>query len=379
MLQPAAPVTDTVEFDFRHIRDALDQRYEGPFLILESRLLQAKVQTFRTAMPRVHPHFAVKSNPNPRVLEVLRAAGAGFEIASPNELDTLLQLNVPASEIFYSNPIKSRENLTYALERGVEWFVLDAVEELHKIFELAPDANLFLRLFTSNEGSAYPLSGKFGAHEQEAAQIISEAARLGADLAGTSFHVGCQCSNVENWRMGLRASRDAFERMKSVGLAPRLLNLGGGYPIDMGHPVPSIWEIGTAINEELDDFPPEVRVIAEPGRYLVGDAGWFVCRVVGTSTRKGQRWVYLDAGTHGGLTELTDDFALTVRTDRTGPMISWTVAGPTCDGSDVCVRDQLLPVDLQEGDFVYVEKAGAYTNALASTFNGFPPPAVIVV
>jgi ornithine decarboxylase len=379
MLQPAAPVTDTVEFDFRHIRDALDQRYEGPFLILESRLLQAKVQTFRTAMPRVHPHFAVKSNPNPRVLEVLRAAGAGFEIASPNELDTLLQLNVPASEIFYSNPIKSRENLTYALERGVEWFVLDAVEELHKIFELAPDANLFLRLFTSNEGSAYPLSGKFGAHEQEAAQIISEAARLGADLAGTSFHVGCQCSNVENWRTGLRASRDAFEHMKSVGLAPRLLNLGGGYPIDMGHPVPSIWEIGTAINEELDDFPPEVRVIAEPGRYLVGDAGWFVCRVVGTSTRKGQRWVYLDAGTHGGLTELTDDFALTVRTDRTGPMISWTVAGPTCDGSDVCVRDQLLPVDLQEGDFVYVEKAGAYTNALASTFNGFPPPAVIVV
>ncbi len=379
MLQPAAPVTDTVEFDFRHIRDALDHRYEGPFLILESRLLQAKVQTFRTAMPRVHPHFAVKSNPNPRVLEVLRAAGAGFEIASPNELDTLLQLNVPASEIFYSNPIKSRENLTYALERGVEWFVLDAVEELHKIFELAPDANLFLRLFTSNEGSAYPLSGKFGAHEQEAAQIISEAARLGADLAGTSFHVGCQCSNVENWRTGLRASRDAFEHMKSVGLAPRLLNLGGGYPIDMGHPVPSIWEIGTAINEELDDFPPEVRVIAEPGRYLVGDAGWFVCRVVGTSTRKGQRWVYLDAGTHGGLTELTDDFALTVRTDRTGPMISWTVAGPTCDGSDVCVRDQLLPVDLQEGDFVYVEKAGAYTNALASTFNGFPPPAVIVV
>ena len=129
--------------------------------------------------------------------------------------------------------------------------------------------------------------------------------------------------------MGLRASRDAFERMKSVGLAPRLLNLGGGYPIDMGHPVPSIWEIGAAINEELDGFPPEVRVIAEPGRYLVGDAGWFVCRVVGTSTRKGQRWVYLDAGTHGGLTELTDDFALTVRTDRTGPMISWAMTAPS--------------------------------------------------
>jgi ornithine decarboxylase len=379
MLQTAAPVTENLQFDFRHIRDALDRPYDGPFLILESRLLRSKVETFRAAMPRVRPHFAVKSNPNPRVLETLRDAGAGFEIASTSELDTLLHLNVPASEIFYSNPIKSRVSLKYALERGVEWFVLDAVEELHKIFELAPEAKLFVRLHTSNEGSLYPLSGKFGAHEMEAAQIISEAARIGADLAGASFHVGCQCSRVENWLIGLRAARDAFDRMDAIGLAPRLLNLGGGFPIDMGHPVPSIWEIGAAINEQLDAFPPDVRVIAEPGRYLVGDAGWFVCRVVGTSTRKGQRWVYLDAGRFGGLTELTDDFALTVRTDRSGPMISWTVAGPTCDGSDVCVRDQRLPADLQEGDFVYVEKAGAYTNAMASTFNGFPPPAVIVV
>jgi len=379
MLQAVAPETENVQFDFRHIRDALDRGYHGPFLILESRLLRAKVETFRAAMPRVRPHFAVKSNPNPRVLASLRDAGAGFEIASTTELETLLDLRVPAREIFYSNPIKSRASIAYALEHGVEWFVLDAVEELHKIFELAPEAKLCLRLFTPNDGSIYPLSGKFGAHELEAAQIISEAARVGANLAGASYHVGSQCSEVESWRIGLRAARDAFDRMDSIGLAPRLLNLGGGFPVDMGHPVPSISEIGAAINEELGAFQPEVQVIAEPGRYLVGDTGWFVCRVIGTSTRKGQRWLYLDAGTHGGLTELTDDFALTVRTDRSGPMISWTVAGPTCDGRDVCVHNQPLPADLQEGDLVYVEKAGAYTNAMASTFNGFPPPAVIVV
>ena len=154
-----------------------------------------------------------------RVLESLRDAGAGFEIASTTELDTLLNLRVPAREILYSNPIKSRANIAYALEHGVEWFVLDAVEELHKIFELAPEAKLCLRLFTPNDGAAYPLSGKFGAHELEAAQIIAEAARVGADLAGASYHVGSQCSRVENWRIGLRAARDAFDRMDSLMLS----------------------------------------------------------------------------------------------------------------------------------------------------------------
>ena len=143
--------------------------------------------------------------------------------------------------------------------------------------------------------------------------------------------------------------------------------------------IPSMAEIGAIVNEGLKAFPPEVRVIGEPGRYLVSDAGYFVCRVVGTATRQGQRWVYFDAGMFGGIIETTEGLKYTMLTDRTAADIVWTVAGPTCDSLDICTRDQLLPADLVEGDFIYIKNAGAYTTAYASTFNGFPLPDVIVL
>jgi ornithine decarboxylase len=114
--------------------------------------------------------------------------------------------------------------------------------------------------------------------------------------------------------------------------------------------------------------------MAEPGRFLVSDAAWFVCRVVGTATRSGKRWVYLDAGMFGGIIETTEGLQYEVVTERGGKLIPWTVAGPTCDSVDIIMRDQLLPEDLEADDFVYIPNAGAYTTAYASNFNGFPLP-----
>jgi ornithine decarboxylase len=366
-------------FDLAHVERELARGYDGPFLVLDAALIRAKLRRFEAAMPRVRAHFAVKSNPAPPVLEVLHRAGGRFEIASRAELDALLALSVPAREIFYSNPVKGRAHLAHAVECGVTWYAIDSVEELRKITALLPEAKLYLRLYTSNEGSAYKLSGKFGAHEPEAGQIIAEAARVGADLAGISFNVGSQCSNVENWRAGLAAARSAFEQMQGLGLAPRLVNIGGGFPVDMGYPVPSIEEIGAVVNESLATFPDDVHAIAEPGRYLVGDTGWFICQVIGTATRKGQRWLFLDAGRYGGLYELKDIFDLAIRTERRGALVPWTIAGPTCDAQDVCQHGRPLPEDLREGDFLYVQSIGAYSNAGASDFNGFAPPRVVVV
>jgi ornithine decarboxylase len=120
-------------------------------------------------------------------------------------------------------------------------------------------------------------------------------------------------------------------------------------------------------------------VIAEPGRYLVSDAGYFICRVVGTAMRNGQRWMYWDAGVFGGVIETTEGLRYNLYTDRDGEPVAWNVAGPTCDSVDVVMRDELLPSDLQENDFIFIKNAGAYTTAYASTFNGFPLPEVAVL
>jgi ornithine decarboxylase len=379
--QPQEQLFDThpeVSLDFEIVRQAARQKYHRPFLIVDTAIVRGKVRRFRAAMPRVRPHYAVKANPDRRVLKVLAQEGAGFEIASTAELDLLLSLGVPAAEVFFSNPVKSRESIAYAAAKGVEWFVVDSVDELRRVHQVKPDAKQYLRIATPNIGSDWPLSGKFGAGAADAREIVAVAAKLGADLAGVTFHVGSQCRNPENWRVALEKARSLFDLMAKAGLKPRLLNIGGGYPVRHVKPIPSVEVIGGVVNEGLKAFPEDVQVIAEPGRYLVSDAGYFVCRVLGTATRAGKRWMHWDAGLFGGVIESSEGLKYRIRTDRSGPDVAWTVAGPTCDSVDIVMRDEPLPSDLQEGDFVYIRNAGAYTTAYASQFNGFPLPEVRV-
>jgi ornithine decarboxylase len=379
--QPQENLFDThpeVSLDFEIVRQAARQKYTRPFLILDTAIVRGKVRRFRAAMPRVRPHYAVKANPDRRVLKVLAQEGCGFEIASTAELDLLLALGVPAAEVFYSNPIKSRESIAYAAAKGVEWFVVDSIDELRRVFETRRDAKIYLRIATPNIGSDWPLSGKFGAGAGDARDIVSTAAKLGADLAGVTFHVGSQCRNPENWRVALEKARSLFDLMAKSGLRPRLLNIGGGFPVRHVKPIPSIEVIGAVVNEGLKAFGDDVQIIAEPGRYLVSDAGYFVCRVLGTATRAGKRWMHWDAGLFGGVIESSEGLKYRIRTDRSGPDVAWTVGGPTCDSVDIVMRDEPMPSDLQEDDFVYIRNAGAYTTAYASQFNGFPLPEVRV-
>ena len=360
--------------DFEIVRQAARQKYTRPFLILDNAIVRDKARRFRAVMPRVRPHYAVKANPDRRVLKALMQEGCSFEIASTAELDLLLGLGVNAAEVFFSNPVRSRQAVAYAAAKGVQWYVVDSVDELRRVHEIKADAKTYLRIATPNIGSDWPLSGKFGAGAGETREIILTAAKIGADLAGVTFHAGSQCRNPENWRVGIEKARTLFDTMTKAGLQPRMLDIGGGFPVRHVKPIPSIEVIGEVVNEALKAFPAEVQVVAEPGRYMVSDAGYFVCRVMGTTTRAGKRWMHWDAGLFGGVIETTEGLKYKIRTDRSGPDIPWHVAGPTCDSVDVILRDEPLPSDLQESDFIYIRNAGAYTTAYASEFNGFPLP-----
>jgi ornithine decarboxylase len=368
-----------IQLDLAHVRSALKNGYKKPFLMIDSNIIRNKVRRFKSAMPRVHPHYAAKANPDPRVLKTLIEEKAGFEIASIEELNLLMSLGVPAHEIYFSNPIKSRAYIKYAASKGVEWFVLDSVEELRKIISIAPTAKMYLRIDTPNIGSDWPLAGKFGTHLADIQEIIQEAARLKADLAGVTFHVGSQCRNPQNWRVGIERALKVFAEMRDVGLKPRLLNIGGGFPVRHTKPIPSIEIIADVVNAAIADLPADIHIIAEPGRYLVSDSACFVCQVVGTAIRNGKRWMYWDAGMFGGMTEITEGLRYEILTDRTGNSVPWSIAGPTCDSVDILMRDEMLPKDVQEDDFIYIPNAGAYTTAYATNFNGFPLPDIVII
>ena len=135
--QPQEQLFDThpeVSLDFEIVRQAASQKYTRPFLILDTAIVRGKARRFRAAMPRVRPHYAVKANPDRRVLKVLAQEGCGFEIASTAELDLLLSLGVNPAEIFFSNPMKSRDSIAYAAAKGVEWYVIDSIDEMRRVF-----------------------------------------------------------------------------------------------------------------------------------------------------------------------------------------------------------------------------------------------------
>ena len=362
------------------IDEIVEQHRNTPSLIVDLDHVRSKARSFISSMPRIQPHYAMKANPHPEILKTLIEEGVRFEVASIAELDTLLALNVPAKEIFYSNPVKPLRYIEYAAHEGVEWYVLDSVDELKKIVGVYPDAKLYLRVETQNLGADWPLTGKFGATLPEIHRIIKESKKLNANLAGVTFHVGSQCRNLENWHIGIDNAKIVFSMMSDFGFEPRLLDIGGGFPVQYTKPIPSIGEISESINSAIADLPKNIHIIAEPGRFLVGESSHMVSRVIGTAVRRhGTRWIYLDTGVFHGLMETVEGIRFELSTEIGGEKIPCTVAGPTCDSMDVIMHDVMLPINLQEGDYVCFQNMGAYSTAYASNFNGFPEPEVIVL
>ena len=354
------------------------KNYQQPMLVVSRARLRKNVQRFMAALPRVRPHFAVKANPDREILSIFREQGTYFEVASIAEIDAMLTPGCNMETVFYSNPIKSPVSIKHAAANGIVWYCVDTPEEVEKIAAIKPDAKLYLRIEVSNEGSSWPLAGKFGASPKGVVALIEICKKRGMQISGVTFHVGSQCTNINNWVDGIRAAKDIFNRLIAQGFSPELLNLGGGYPLQFTGQEPSIEDIAAVINPELDALPDNIQVMAEPGRYLVGSAGCLISQVVGTATRDSARWVYLDTGFYGGLMELSQNFPATLVSQRTGESGVWTLAGPTCDSIDVMGKHR-LPVNTEAEDIIFMPNLGAYCTPCASEFNGFPAPRMRMV
>ena len=369
-----------LSLDVAHVTALLQDGYEQPVLILDLDIVRQKYDRFEAAMSGISPHYAVKANPDIRVLKALRDKGSKFEIASIQELDLLLSIGVDPATVHYSNPVKPSSFIQYAALKGVRWFAFDSKEELGKIQNLVPDAKLYLRFDTPNIGSDWPLSGKFGAKLRDVDDILDAAIQLRANLCGLTFHVGSQCRNVDNWNQAIDTSKKIFKSMVDRGLTPELLNIGGGYPVRLTKPIPSIEYIGNVVKSALKGLDEGIQITAEPGRYMVSDAAYFICQVIGTTMKGDERWMYLDAGVFGGLMECTQGIQYQIDvSNKSGNEVPWYVAGPSCDSVDVLGREQMLPATTAEGDLLYFPNAGAYTTVYANGFNGFPLPKVLIL
>jgi ornithine decarboxylase len=163
-----------------------------------------------------------------------------------------------------------------------------------------------------------------------------------------------------------------------------MLNLGGGIPVKHTKPVPEVEEIGEIINESIEEYLGWVkglRVLSEPGRSMVGNAGIIASRVLLRSRKGTQNWVFLDTGVFHGLMETIENFRYEVLVEgkEYSETTTMTLAGPTCDSVDTIYDEIELPINIDYNDIVYFINAGAYTNEYATSFNGIEPLKVYTV
>ena len=361
---------------------------DRPTLILDVDVVETSYRSLAAALPLAGIFYAMKANPAPEILRRLAALGSNFDAASWGEVSLLLAQGVQPHKISFGNTIKRVSDIRNAFDAGVRLFAFDSEEEAQKLAAHAPGAQVFCRILMDGAGAEWPLSKKFGCDPAIAVDLLVQARDLGLVPAGISFHIGSQQRDLGQWDRAIGLVAKLFEDARARGVELSLINLGGGFAGTYTADAPTAAQHGDAIMTAMRTHFIGVnhgralpRMIVEPGRGLVADAGLIQAEVV-LVARKGdgddRRWVYLDIGKFHGLAETMEE-AIKYRfeTDRDGEAVGPVIlAGPTCDSADVLYErtPYTLPLGLKCGDKIRIVSAGAYTTTYSSVaFNGFPP------
>ncbi|SFB01134.1 ornithine decarboxylase [Poseidonocella pacifica] len=362
--------------------------FDRPTLVLSLDRVAQQYDALAGGLGRAAIHYAVKANPEPEVIRLLVERGCHFDAASRAEIELCLQQGAHAEDISFGNTVKRGSDIAFARSVGVVLFAADAEEELEKIAVHAPGAQVYLRVIVENSSADWPLSRKFGCAPSALPGLLDRAVALGLRPVGLSFHVGSQTRKAAMWGPVLDQVAILWNNAKAAGHDLDLLNIGGGFPAFYDAPVEAPRGYAAAVMEQVHArFGDVPRIMAEPGRGMVAEAGHIVAEVLLVSRKQESdlhRWVYLDIGKFSGLAETMDEairykFLTTRDGGETGPCV---LAGPSCDSADILYekRPVNLPADLKAGDRIVIRNCGAYTTTYASVgFNGFPPLDVVVL
>lgn len=364
--------------EFAHIQK-LVAVHGTPTLFLSESRLRESYRALKAALPGVALYYAVKSNAATQIVSILKSEGALFDVCSKGEIDIVRGCGVTPGDCIHTHPIHRDEDIRYALDFGLSVFVVDNEDELPKFLPYKDKVELLIRMSIQNPACLVNLSHKFGVAPEHTFDLIKKTAKLGLRIHGICFHCGSQNQNSLKYIEALEYCRDICRKAALNGIAISVIDIGGGFPINYLTPVQPPAEFCAPINEYLERYFSNYKLIAEPGRVLSGPAMTLAARVIGKSLRSGVWWYYLDEGVYGSFSgKMYDHTDYPMFLSKTGPRCDSVLAGPTCDSVDVPYEHIALP-HLEIGDLLVFESMGAYTSASASNFNGFEKAKIVVI
>ncbi|MBO8160319.1 MAG: type III PLP-dependent enzyme [Thermosipho sp. (in: Bacteria)] len=353
-----------------------------PLLVMDLEVIKDNYKKLMENIQNCRVYYAVKANSHTEIIKTLNELGSYFDVASRGEIEKLLSLGVAPEKMSFGNTIKKSVDIKFAYENGIRMFAVDSEMEIDKISENAPGSNIYVRISTNGmeEDADWPLTRKFGTSVDHAIKLVKYAHERGLNPIGVSFHVGSQNYNPNNWRVAIREVSVVFEEARRMGIEMKIVNTGGGMPIKYSKDIPTVEEIAQVINQSVVDYIGEgIKVIVEPGRSMVGNAGVMVTSVILKSKKGEENWVYTDAGVFHGLLETIQNirYEISVIGKENQENDKFVLAGPTCDSVDVMYYDASLPESITIDDLVVIYNTGAYTTEYGTSFNGIQSPKII--
>ncbi|KAF8777187.1 Ornithine decarboxylase-like protein [Argiope bruennichi] len=213
----------------KFLRNSRPKKDDSPFLVFDVDDVVWKVKHWREKMPRVEPYYAVKCNNDHVLLRTLAALNVGFDCASKAEMETIVNVDVPADRIIYANTIKGFSHLRRAAELKIELMTFDCEEELLKIKEFYPSAKLILRLKVTDTSAFIKMNDKFGCDETEVPHLLDVALQHDLSVVGVSFHIGSMIKDPNDYVTAIKMCRKVFDAAEKKGISMYILDIGGGF------------------------------------------------------------------------------------------------------------------------------------------------------
>ena len=364
--------------------------YGSPLYIYSRSQIEFNWQQFENSFDS-HPHlicYAVKANSNLAVLNILAKLGSGFDVVSIGELERVIAAGGKPSLCVFSGVAKTKESIQKALEYGIHCFNVESAAELDLIESVAVDikvkAPISIRVNPNVDAKTHPYistgltENKFGVGSDVALSLYKKAnLSKHLNVCGLDYHIGSQITDILPFMEALDRALELIDELKTENIHLSHIDIGGGIGVTYNN------EKTIDIEEYIQSVVRKVgnlKVMVEPGRSIVGNAGIFVTKVEYLKQNDLKSFAIIDGAMNDLLRPaLYGSYHQAVKViDKTdGINASWDLVGPVCETADFLAKDRNL--NLEEGDYIAIMTAGAYGFVLSSNYNSRPRAAEVMV